>query len=70
MGCLPAFTYTTPGDTTIHVYESLEVQPEYPGGSQAMIIYIAKNIRYTEEALKKKIEGDAFISFVIEKDGS
>jgi protein TonB len=32
--------------------------------------FIAKNLRYPEEAKEKKIEGKVFAKFVIEKDGS
>ena len=52
------------------VYDSVDVMPEYPGGKEALIKYIANKIKYPEEAKKNKIEGTVFVSFVVEKDGS
>jgi len=44
--------------------------PEFPGGRKNLMNYLAKNITYPEEALKAKIEGRVFVSFIVEKDGS
>ena len=52
------------------VYNGVEVQPEYPGGINAMYEFIQKNLKYPESAKKKGIEGRVFVQFVVEKDGS
>lgn len=52
------------------IYQIVEVMPEFPGGSAAMMNYLSKNIKYPEEAKEKGISGRVFLSFVIEKDGS
>ena len=49
---------------------AVEVQPEYPGGINAMYEFIQKNLKYPESAKKKGIEGRVFVQFVVEKDGS
>ena len=52
------------------VYNIVEQMPEYPGGVEAMMKYIAENVKYPEEAKNKNIAGRVFVSFVVEKDGS
>ena len=46
------------------------MQPEYPGGINAMYEFIQKNLKYPESAKNKGIEGRVFVQFVVEKDGS
>ena len=48
----------------------VENMPEFPGGRKNLMNYLAKNIKYPEEALKAKIEGRVFVNFIVEKDGS
>ena len=52
------------------VYGSVEVMPEYFGGTTAMYEFIQKNLKYPESAKDKGLEGRVFIGFVVEKDGS
>ena len=52
------------------VYQIVEEMPQYPGGEQALMEFIAKSVVYPEEAKEKNISGRVFVSFVIEKDGS
>ena len=52
------------------VYNIVEQMPEYPGGVEAMMKYIAENVKYPEEAKDKDIAGRVFLAFVVEKDGS
>jgi TonB family protein len=52
------------------VYNIVEQMPEYPGGVEAMMKYIAENVKYPEEAKDKNIAGRVFLAFVVEKDGS
>lgn len=47
-----------------------ETMPEYPGGSDAMKSFIAKNIKYPESAKKAGKEGLCVVGFVIGKDGT
>jgi TonB family protein len=52
------------------VYQIVEQMPEFPGGMEALIEHVGKNIVYPEEAKKKEIQGRVFIGFIVEKDGS
>ena len=52
------------------VYQIVEEMPQYPGGEEAMMKYVADNIKYPQGAKDKNISGRVFVSFVIEKDGS
>ena len=55
---------------TDQVFQVVEVDPEFPGGIEALIKYLSENIKYPEQAKKDKIQGKVYISFVVEKDGS
>lgn len=55
---------------TDQVFQVVEVDPEFPGGMEALIKYLSENIKYPEQAKKDKIQGKVYISFVVEKDGS
>lgn len=52
------------------VYTIVEDAPEFTGGMQAMMRFLANNTRYPQEAIDNDIQGRAFISFTVEKDGS
>ena len=52
------------------VYQIAEEMPEFPGGLEALMDYVGRNVKYPEEAKDKEIQGRVFVSFVIEKDGS
>jgi TonB family protein len=52
------------------VYQMVEEMPQFPGGENALMEYVSKNVVYPEEAKEKEIQGRVFISFVVEKDGS
>ena len=47
-----------------------EKMPEYPGGMNALMVYLSKSLKYPVIAQKNKIQGRAIIKFIIEKDGS
>ena len=59
---------TMPEDDA-ELVQVVEVFPEFPGGSDSLYAYIARNIKYPEAAKKEKIEGRVFVTFVVEKDG-
>lgn len=52
------------------VYDVVEVQPEFPGGMEALFKYLAENISYPEQAKKDGVQGRVFVRFIIEADGS
>jgi len=45
------------------------VMPEFPGGSEAMLNWIAENIIYPQKALRKKAEGKVTVRFVVTSEG-
>jgi periplasmic protein TonB len=52
------------------IFTVVESMPEFPGGAQAMMEYIARNIRYPPMARESGIQGRVFVNFVVEPDGS
>jgi TonB family protein len=52
------------------IYTVVKHMPEYPGGLDALMNYLANNIKYPEEAKKANLEGRVFINFIVEEDGS
>lgn len=57
-------------DDTAKVYEVVEVPPTYPGGEVALMHFVAQNLRYPVEAMKKNIQGRVIAQFVVLEDGS
>lgn len=47
-----------------------DVRPEYPGGDYARLRFLSNNIRYPEEAIRKKVQGVVMVSLIVEKDGT
>ena len=50
--------------------EPIVVQPTYPGGADAQLAYIQKNMKYPKDAKKALQEGTAVCQFKVEADGS
>lgn len=55
---------------TDEVFKVVEVDPEFPGGEEALYKYLAENIKYPVMAKNNKVEGRVYITFVIDKDGT
>ena len=47
----------------------VERMPEFPGGQQAMLQFVAENIKYPVIAQENGVQGRAICQFIIEKDG-
>jgi TonB family protein len=52
------------------VYNFVEIMPEYPGGEDAMLVYLSKSIRYPAVDKKNKNEGRIMLNFTIDENGS
>ena len=52
------------------IFTVVETQPQFPGGDDSLYSFIYSNLRYPQEAIDNGIEGNVYITFVIEKDGS
>lgn len=48
----------------------IDAYPRYPGGDDARLWFLRKNVRYPEAALKASIQGVVVVVFIIEIDGS
>ena len=57
-------------DHSEQVYTEAETAPQFPGGVTELIRFIYKNIEYPSVALKQRIEGRVWCSFIVNKDGS
>ena len=47
----------------------VEQMPEYPGGEEALLDFIASTVKYPDEAMEKGIEGRVYVSFTISDKG-
>ncbi|HBL77920.1 MAG: hypothetical protein A2W90_01565 [Bacteroidetes bacterium GWF2_42_66] len=52
------------------VFNVVEEMPEFPGGENALRIFLAKSVKYPAIAIQNGIQGKVFVTFVVEKDGS
>jgi len=51
------------------VYKVVDQMPEFPGGTQALMTYIGKEVKYPDDAKKAGIQGKVLVTFVVSKDG-
>jgi protein TonB len=56
-------------DNTVYSSITLQVQPTFPGGINKFYEYLRKTVRYPAMAQEQGIQGKAFMSFVIERNG-
>ena len=52
------------------VYDVVENQPQFPGGSEAMMKFLRNTIKYPEAAAKAGIKGRVIAQFIIATDGT
>ncbi|KAF0131897.1 MAG: periplasmic protein TonB [Bacteroidetes bacterium] len=52
------------------IFTVVESMPEFPGGAEQMMLFIAKNIKYPPMARESGIQGRVFVNFVVEPNGS
>ena len=52
------------------VFGAVEKMPTFPGGTDALTRFLARNIRYPEDAEDSGIQGRVGCSFIVECDGS
>lgn len=49
--------------------KSVEVMPDFKGGMDGLMKFMSENIKYPKKAKKEKIQGQVFISFLVDKQG-
>ena len=42
----------------------------FPGGQTALATWLSENLKYPQECIDKKVEGEVIVSFIVERDGS
>lgn len=52
------------------IFQSVEIQPEPPGGLAAFMKWVGENYKYPQAAIEAGVNGQVQISFVVERDGS
>ena len=52
------------------IFMVVEDQPEFPGGTAALLDYLRKNIKYPAICRENNIQGRVLVSFVVNKDGA
>lgn len=57
----------TTNDNT--VFTVVEVQPEFPGGTQEMYKFLGRKIKYPTKAYKADIQGKVFVNFIVTSTG-
>lgn len=53
-----------------HLFAVVEEMPKYLGGQEALLKFLASNIKYPAEARKAGIQGLVYVTYVVEKDGA
>ncbi len=57
-------------NSTDSVFTTAENSPEFPGGNDAFMNFIASNVKYPQVAKETGISGKVFVQFVVSKDGN
>jgi protein TonB len=52
------------------IFTAVEKEPAFPGGEDAFIKYLGKNIHYPAIAKENNVQGKVFLSFVVERSGA
>lgn len=52
------------------MYYEVDSLPQFPGGDMALRLFLIKNIKYPDKAIKDNICGVVYITFCIRSDGS
>jgi protein TonB len=78
-GPVSSFAQTIKPDTTVKsIYVGnldssgikIEIESEFPGGTPAWRKFLAEHLTYPAKAVRKKIEGEVILAFIVEKDSS
>jgi len=52
------------------IFTSVEQMPEFPGGQEALLRYLATHIQYPTQAREEGIEGRVILRFVVDQGGN
>ncbi len=57
-------------DKTVYSVVSMDNPPKFPGGMAKFYQFLSDNVKYPPMAAENNIQGNVFVSFTVEKDGS
>ena len=52
------------------IFSFVEESPEFPGGEEKLMKFLTTNLKYPQIARENAVEGNVYVKFIIEKDGS
>ena len=56
--------------TSVYELQSLDSEPEYPGGISGLMSFLGQNLVYPESAMQNNIQGKVLVKFVVTKEGN
>ena len=56
--------------TSVYDLQSLDSEPEYPGGVSGLMSFLGQNLVYPESAVQNNIQGKVLVKFVVTKEGN
>lgn len=59
-----------PEEIEEEIFMAVEQMPEFPGGEKMLFEYLRKNLKYPQIAKESGVEGNVFVNFIVEEDGS
>lgn len=51
-------------------FQVVERLPEFPGGPKELMKWLTQNLRYPQQALTRKQQGEVMVQFIINRDGT
>jgi periplasmic protein TonB len=51
-------------------FTKVEIESDFPGGTQAWLRYLNKNLRYPDDAVNNEIQGTVIVQFIVDKEGN
>ena len=64
-----SFVASPTQEDKVYDFTSLDQAPSFPGGIAQFYAFLARTVKYPEEAQTKNVQGKVYASFVIEKNG-
>jgi protein TonB len=50
-------------------FVSVQIESQYPGGTDKWHYFLNRNLRYPDEAVEKEIQGTVVVQFIVDKEG-
>jgi len=52
------------------IFNKVEIESSYPGGIQAWIRYLGRNMHYPDQAVNDEVQGTVMVQFIVDKEGN